>query len=219
MTTVSEALGATTTIVNTYEYTIVAGKRVVSRMLTQTDGPVASTGVTTYAYDAQGRETRISGQIRTFGQTQTTATETLYNGSSCLKTRQNAFVDGRLSAYVTFEYDAEGRLVRTSTFTPNGQRQSTAEFSDFNGQGLPHTQRSVDASGTAIGTGTSSYQNCQLARSETTSNFGGASATITISNEFNAQRLISRSVSTTKSSQAGFDFDFETVTTYGYSRN
>jgi YD repeat-containing protein len=217
--TVTESFGSNTTITNTFEYITVAGKKVPSRMLSQTTGLVPSNGTTTYTYDSQGRETRSTTLLRTAGVVQNTSTETLYSGSNCFKTRQNVSVDGRPSAYITFDYDGQGRLVRTSTFLANGQRQSQAEYDNFNGQGLPRTQRSIDATGTITGTSTSSYQNCQLATSEATSNFGGISSTISIRNEFNAQRLIGRSVSKTKTAQAGFDFEFESVTTYEYSCN
>ncbi len=192
--------GVSSTLLTTFDYVVVAGKRVVSRLVaTTTTAGIAATTTTTYTYDAQARTTRSVAQTQAGGVTSTVTTDSEYNG--CRKTRDVTSVNGTTTASTTFVYDAQGRLTRQNELNAAGQITSYTVFSNFSAQGLSQTQESFEANGTRSSTTTITYQNCQPLRLIGRNEAG--QTVLDQTSTFNAQGLIGRSVTTSSVTQGG----------------
>ncbi len=159
--TVLSVAGGTTTGV--FEYTTVAGVKVVSKLTLTSSVGVSITNTSLYEYDSQARNTKITTTTQNpFAPATTSVTEHLYNG--CQRTRTNNLSSNVLQSYSTYEYDGSGRLVKTLSYNASNQLTGQNIYSNFTAEGQPQNEDQLNSTGAVTAKITTTYQNCQPLR-------------------------------------------------------
>jgi YD repeat-containing protein len=205
-TTVS---GVTNT--STFEYTTVAGKKVISKL---TNSGAGVTVISEYEYDGQARNTRINSRTQTaFG---TTEIYTLKEWNDCQLVKESSYdANNTLTGYSTYEYDAQGRVTRINSYDASDNLTGYSRDEDFNAQGLPQKKSSFNADGSLVSETTLTYENCQP-KTLVGKDASGATVLNQV-NTFNANGFISQSTTETTVSQSGFTFTTTAVANYEYA--
>ncbi len=209
VTAATSGAGAAT-ITSVFEYTTVAGSKVVSKLTVTTASTITITTTSTYEYDSQARNTRITTITQNaFTGSTTVITENIFDG--CRKIRSNTLQNNALTGYSTYEYDGAGRLVKATNFSAANQRTGQSNYSNFTAEGQAQTEEQLDANNSLTARITTVYQNCQPSRM-TARDAAGAVVNESVG-EFGANRMLSRF---TVTSNAG-GFNTTTVATYEYN--
>ncbi|SFF44608.1 PKD domain-containing protein [Thermoflexibacter ruber] len=201
------------TLNSTFEYKTIAGIKVVAKLTNTVNasGVMVST-TSTYDYDSQARNTTITTVTQNPFATTTVVTTIIYNG--CVKTRENSSTNGVATGYTLFEYDASGRMTKSTNYNISNQVTGYTTFENFNAQDLPQTQKTFGANGNLVSTTTLTYQNCQPVRIIGKDSVGNT--VLDQTDELGANGLIGKSTSISTISQAGINVSTTTIVTYEY---
>ncbi len=116
--------------------------------------------------------------------------------NDCRKTREVTSTNGAVTGSTTFQYDAQGRIIRVTSFNAANEQTGYSLYENFNAQGQPQTERQFEGSGagTLNATVTTTYTNCQPTRIIARNAAGVIVSDLT--NTLDSRNLIIRTVTT-----------------------
>ncbi|MEM6298476.1 MAG: PKD domain-containing protein [Bacteroidota bacterium] len=216
LVTVNNTSGATTEVRSVFEYVVVNGKKVVSRLTNTTSTPAGSIVVTSeYTYDERARNTTITSTTNSpFAPVDVVlTTEKTYN--DCNLIREDSFDEnGSLTGYTLYSYDGQGNNTLTESFDASGTLTGYTEFSNFVAPKLFGLQEAFDASGSLQTSTTLTYDNCQPVGLVSVNANGDTIMEQT--GTLNAQGFLGRIVGTIVASEGGVTFTTTFETNYTY---
>ncbi len=213
--TINNTSGTTSEVRSVFEYTVINGKKVVSRLTNTTSTPAGAIVVTSeYAYDERARNTTITSTTNSAFVPVDVVLTTEKTYDDCNLIREDSDENGNLTAYILYSYDSQGNNTLAESFDASDTLTGYTEFSNFVAPKLFGLQEAFDASGNLQTSTTFTYDNCQPVGLVSVNANGDTVMEQT--GTLNAQGFLGRTVGTIVASEGGVSFTTSFETTYTY---